>query len=224
MVKAGVLPNVVTLNCLLEVLFENSRTESALDQFRRMHNKGFSPNSRNFEIILKCLILSNQVDDLVIILAKMFNAGFELELSFYTCIIPLFCREIKREEGIQLLRLMRASNLLPDELIRCMCENHRLDDVNNLLEEMIENGRTLFVDVLVDLVAGLYAIGKFDVAMNLLEDKCGYITSPCNTMLEGHCNAGQFFLAKSIFDKMAERNVNILIRWLCENMEIKESE
>ncbi|XP_044481951.1 pentatricopeptide repeat-containing protein At1g12620-like [Mangifera indica] len=194
MVKVGVLLNVVTLNYLLEVLFENSRIESALDQFRRMNKKGFSPSSRNYEIIIKGLILSNRLDDSVIILGEMFNAGFEPELSFYTCIIPLFCRGNELEEGIQLLRLMRASNLLPDELIyteliRCMCKNHRLDDANNLLEEMIENGRTPFVDVLADLVVDLCAIGKFDEAMNFLEDKCGYITSPYNAMLEGCCNA-----------------------------------
>ncbi|XP_044483008.1 pentatricopeptide repeat-containing protein At5g64320, mitochondrial-like [Mangifera indica] len=234
MVKAGVLPNVDTLNYLLEVLLETGRIESALDQFRRMNKKGCSPNSRSFEIIIKGLILSNRVDDSVIILGGMFNAGFEPKLSFYTCIIPLFCRENKLEEGIRLLRLMTASNLLLDELIyteliRCMCENHRIDDANNLLEEMIESGRTPAVDVLVDLVVGLCAVGKFDEAMNFLEDKCGYMTSPYNAMLEGCCNAGKCFLAKSILDKMAERNItdcdswNILIRWLCENMEIRKA-
>ncbi|XP_044481968.1 putative pentatricopeptide repeat-containing protein At3g16710, mitochondrial [Mangifera indica] len=160
MVKAAVLPNFDTLNYLLEVLCANSSIESALDQFRRMNKKGFSQNSRKFEMIIKGLILINRVDDSVIILGEISDAGFEPELTFYTCIMPL-----------------------------CMCENHRLDDANNLLEEMIENSRTPAVDVLVDLVAGLCAIGKFDEAMNFLEDKCGYVTSPHNAMLEGCCNA-----------------------------------
>ncbi|KAJ0078781.1 hypothetical protein Patl1_23889 [Pistacia atlantica] len=234
MVKAGVVPNVDTLNFLLEVLFETGRIESALDQFRRMNKKGCSPNSRSYEIVIKGLILSNRVDDSVIVLGEMFDVGFEPELSFYTCIIPLFCWENKLEEGIRLFRMMRASNLLPAELtyrelIRCMCKNHRLDDANNLLEEMTENGITPAVDVLVDIVVGLCAIEKFDESVNFLEDKCGYITSPYNAMLEGCCNAGKFSLAKSILDKMAERNItdcdswNILIRWLCENVEIRKA-
>ncbi|XP_031280269.1 pentatricopeptide repeat-containing protein At3g53700, chloroplastic-like [Pistacia vera] len=234
MVKAGVVPNVDTLNFLLEVLFETGRIESALDQFRRMNKKGCSPNSRSYEIVIKGLILSNRVDDSVIVLGEMFDVGFEPELSFYTCIIPLFCWENKLEEGIRLFRMMRASNLLPEELtyrelIRCMCKNHRLDDANNLLEEMTEIGITPAVDVLVDIVVGLCAIEKFDESVNFLEDKCGYITSPYNAMLEGCCNAGKFSMAKSILDKMAERNItdcdswNILIRWLCENVEIRKA-
>ncbi|XP_044481945.1 pentatricopeptide repeat-containing protein At1g64100-like [Mangifera indica] len=106
---------------------------------------------------------------------------------------------------------MRASNLLPDgliyrELIRRTSETHTLDDANYLLEEMMENGRTPAVDVLVDLVVGLSA------------------------MLEGCCNAGKVFLAKSILDKMDERKItdcdswNILIIWLSENMAIRKAD
>ncbi|XP_044481420.1 pentatricopeptide repeat-containing protein At1g64100-like [Mangifera indica] len=106
---------------------------------------------------------------------------------------------------------MRASNLLPDgliyrELIRRTSETHTLDDANYLLEEMMENGRTPAVDVLVDLVVGLSA------------------------MLEGCCNAGKGFLAKSILDKMDERKItdcdswNILIIWLSDNMAIRKAD
>lgn len=84
MVKAGIVPNVDTLNYLLEVLFETNRIESALDQFRRMHKKGCCPNSRTFEIVIKGLIANSRVDDSVSILGEMFDLGIQLELSFYT--------------------------------------------------------------------------------------------------------------------------------------------
>ncbi|KAJ4721757.1 Pentatricopeptide repeat-containing protein [Melia azedarach] len=231
MVKAGVGPNVDTLNNLLEVLFETDRIEYAFNQFRRMHKKGCSPNSRTFEIVIMGLIANNRVDDSIAVLDEMFDLGIQLELSFYTCTIPMLCRQNKLEEAIRLFKMMRASNLVADELtyeemIRCSCENLRLDDATEILEEMIEIGLTPAVDIFVTLVTGFCEVGKFDDSVNFLEDKCGYVTSPHNAMLECCCNARKLFLAKSILLKMAERGIadcdswNVPIRWLCENEEI----
>ncbi|KAL5836602.1 hypothetical protein ACOSQ3_013771 [Xanthoceras sorbifolium] len=234
MVKAAVVPNVDTLNFLLEVLFETGRIESALDQFRRMKMKDCSPNSRTFEIVVRGLIANNRVDDSLTIIGEMFDLGLQPDLSFYTSAIPLFCRENKLEEAIRLFRMMRASNYVPDEttyeeLISCLCENSRLDDAYNILEEMIEIGLTPADDVFADIVIGFCGVGNFEKSLNLLEDKCGHMTFPHNAMLESCCYAGKFSLAKSILEKMANRNItdgdswNIPIRWLCENMEFRKA-
>ncbi|KAK2634615.1 hypothetical protein Ddye_029407 [Dipteronia dyeriana] len=234
MVKSAVVPNVDTLNYLLEVLFETDRIESALDQFRRMKMKDCSPNSRTFELVIRGLIANSRVDDSVMVLGEMFNLGFQPELSFYTSAIPLFCRENKLEEAIRLFRMMRDSNYVPDEstyeeLIRCLCENFRLDETYNILEEMIETGLTPADDVFADIVIGFCEVGNFEKSLNLLEDKCGYLTFPHNAMLESCCSAGKFSLAKRILEKMANRNItdcnswNIPFRWLCENMEFRKA-
>jgi len=101
MVKAGIVPSVDTLNHLLEALFETNNVQSALDQFRRMNKKGCNPNSRTFEIVIKGLVEKSRVDEAVIVLGEMSELGCQPGLSFYTCTIPLFCREIslRRELG-----------------------------------------------------------------------------------------------------------------------------
>lgn len=234
MVKAGVLPNVNTLNYLLEVLFETNRIDSALDQFHRLPKKGCNPNSKTFEIVIKGLVKDKRVEDAIVILGEMFDLPIRPDLSFYTCIIPLFCRENKVEEGIRLFRMMRASNYVADELtheelIRCLCENLRLDDANTVLKEMIEIGATPACDLLAYMARCFCEAGKFDECLNFLEETCCDLTSPYNDFLESCCNGGKFPLAKITLGKMVERNIadsdswNILIRWICENGEINKA-
>lgn len=233
MVKARVMPNVDTLNFLLEVLFETGRIECGLDQFRRMKMKGCSPNCRTFEIVISGLVVTNRVDDALTILGEMFDVRLLPDMSFYAQIIPLFCSENKLEEAIRLYRMMRDSNYVPDvstyeELILCLCENHRLDYAYNILEEMVDNGLIPADDVLIEIVVRFCGEGNFEKSMNILEDICTHLTVPHNAMLKS-CSAGKFSMAKCILEKMATRNItdcdswNIPIRWLCENMEFRKA-
>ncbi|GAV68475.1 PPR domain-containing protein/PPR_2 domain-containing protein/PPR_3 domain-containing protein [Cephalotus follicularis] len=234
MVRAGVAPNLDTLNYLLEALFESNRAESALDQFRRLSNKGCIPNSRTFEIVVRGLIEKNYVDDSVKILHEMFELGCQPDLSFFNCIIPLFCRENKLDEIARLFSMMRASNFVLDlvvygELISCLCKNLWLDDASNILQEMMKYDLTPTANVFVDIVNGLCKVRKFDEAMKLLEDKCSHLTSPYNVLLECYCNSGKIFTAKILLEKMSERKTadchswNVLLRWICENVGIKKA-
>ncbi|XWS64407.1 hypothetical protein CRYUN_Cryun05aG0001900 [Craigia yunnanensis] len=234
MVKAGVVPTVDTLNSLLEVLFETNRVESGLDQFRRMRKKGCSPTVRTYEIVIKGLILNGRVDEAMLILHEMLELGCQLDLSFYTCIVPLISQENRLEEGIQLFRLMRASNLVPDllicrKLIRCLCMNLHLDDATDILEEMIEIGEIPPVDSFVDIVNGFCEGERYIEAIHFLENNCGNLSSPHKAFLKGCCKAGKFLLGKSVLEKMSERGIadcdswNILIRWICENMGVNKA-
>lgn len=234
MVKTGVVPNVDTLNYLLEVLFESKRVDSAFDQYRRMDKKRCNPNSRTFEIVMKGLIVNNQVDDSIIILDEMLEHRCSPELSFYTCIIPLFCKEHKLEEAIRLFRMMRTANLVPssfiyEALIHCFCKNLQLDDAINLIEEMMESCLTPGNDVLVDVVNVFCKLGKIAEAVKFLEDKHVLETSPYNALLGGCCDACKFSVAKDLLETMHKKSIansdswNILIRWLCEKAEIRKS-
>ncbi|WCJ26848.1 hypothetical protein M5689_008635 [Euphorbia peplus] len=233
MVKAGVLPNVDTLNYLLEVLFESRRVDSGLDQYRRMEKKGCDPNSKTFEIVVKGLVMNGRMSDSLIVLQDMVELGCVPEFSFYTCVIPLFCRENKPEEAMRLFTMMRASNLVPNScvyntLIRCLCDNLWFDKTVNLLEEMAGSCLTPDNDVLVTVVNQLCKLGKISEASKLLEDNNFFETSPFNELLGGCCDAGKFFTAKGILDKMSARSIadcdswNILIRCLCEKAETRK--
>ncbi|KAK8589165.1 hypothetical protein V6N13_088033 [Hibiscus sabdariffa] len=234
MVKGGIVPTVATLNCLLVVLFETNRIELGLNQFRRMRKKGCSPNVRTFEIVLKCLLLNGRVDDAMLILQEMLELRCQPDLSFYTCIIPLVCRENRLEEGMQLFRQMRAADLVPNsvicsEMVHCLCMNLHLDDATNILEEMMEIGEIPPVDSFVDVVNGFCEAERYNEAIRFLENNCDNLISPHKALLEGCCKAGNFFLGKSLLEKMSERGIadcdswNILLRWICENAGINKA-
>ncbi|XP_045791595.1 putative pentatricopeptide repeat-containing protein At3g16710, mitochondrial [Trifolium pratense] len=234
MVKAGIVPTVDTLNCLLEVLFSINQVDLALDQFRRMSNKGCSPNSKTFEVLVKGLIESGRVDEALISLGKMLTLECRPDLSFYTCTIPLFCSENKVEEAIKLLRMMKNSDLVPDSfvyeaLIQCLCKNLQLDSAVCLINEMIGNGIQPRKNVFVLMINCYCELGKIDEAITFLEDKQVHETAPFNALLEGCCNTGKILVANALLETMTERNIadcqswNIIIRWLCENEETERA-
>ncbi|CAI9763530.1 unnamed protein product [Fraxinus pennsylvanica] len=60
---SGILPNIDTMNYLLDSLFETGRVDTALDLYRRLDKKGCNPNSRTFEILISSLVARNQVEE-----------------------------------------------------------------------------------------------------------------------------------------------------------------
>lgn len=234
MVKAGRVPTIDTLNHLLEALFDAGWVDSALDQYRRMNKKGCHPNRRTFEIIIRNLTTKGRVDDAIVIMLEMLELGMEMDSRFSNYIIPLLCRENKLMEGMRLFDRMKTSKLAPDPsvyrtLIHHLCADCLVDEANKLLEEMIGSGVVPSDDVLEDMVVGLCKLGKMPEAINLLEDKEVLATSPHNALLSCCCNAGVFFLAKELLQKMCERDIadrgswNILIRWLSANFKLKQA-
>jgi pentatricopeptide repeat protein len=124
---------------------------------------------------------------------------------------------------------MRASNFVLNSfickvLIRCLCENLLLDDVMNIFKKMIDCDIKPSYNVFLDMINVFCKLGKINEALEFLEDKCVYETSPHNC-----CRAGKFSLAKGRLEKMYERNIancdswNILIRWLCKNARIRKA-
>ena len=234
MVKAGILPTVHTLNYLLEALFMNNQVELALNQFRKMSNKGCNPNSKTFEILVKGLIVKNRVDQAISVIGKIIELKHQLDMSFYTCSIRLLCRENKVDMGVRLFKMMKASDIMPDSfiygvLVGCLCKNLQLDSAICLINEMIESDIPPTDNVFADLVNCFCELGKITEAIIFLEDKQVLETAPYNALLEGCCSAGKILEANFLLEAMSERKIadchswNILIRWLCENEEIRKA-
>ncbi|KAK6915732.1 Pectinesterase inhibitor domain [Dillenia turbinata] len=228
MVKSGVIPNVDTLNYLLEALFDRNEVRSALEQYRRMRKKGCEPNSKTFEIVMGGLLARNQVDEAVVILHEMLKLECELDMGFYASMIPMFCRENKASQVITLYKRMKESKIVLDGfvfgvLIQCLCDNLLLDDACQILEEVEERGFLQDDDVLVYIVHGFCRLEKWNEALWFLGDKNVLKTRPHNVLLEGYCDAGKFLDAIDLLEKMLERNIadvtswNILLRCFIEN-------
>ncbi|XP_047306834.1 pentatricopeptide repeat-containing protein At1g62910-like [Impatiens glandulifera] len=228
MVKASVVPDINTLNYLLEALFMADRVDVALDQYRRMSNKGCSPNSKTFEVLIEGLLDRDRIDDILVVLDEMSEIGDQPSLSFYTSLIPAFCNFNKPDLGIRLFEMMRTSEHEPDSqlygvLIKCLCKNLRVHDGISLFEEMSRNSLAPSDDMLVDIVNGLCKLGKYQEATQFIETNHVVTSSPYNALVQNYCKTANFSEANKLFGDMLERNIvdlvswNILIRWLCEN-------
>ncbi|XP_027163037.1 pentatricopeptide repeat-containing protein At1g09900-like [Coffea eugenioides] len=234
MVKVGIVPNVETLNYLLEALLEDDRVGTALEQYRRMNKKGCSPNSRTFEVLISGLIARERIDESLLLLDEIFELRCEVDLSFYTRIVPLLCQINKCEAGMMLLVKMKASKISPDSstygaMIICLCQNLYVDEAVNLFEEMVDSGITPEDDLYVDIVKGFCTLCKFSEAKKFLVDNDVDITCPYNALLGAYCSYGNLAAAKDLFDDMFERSLtdslswNFYIRCLCEIGDIKKA-
>ncbi|KAK9125847.1 hypothetical protein Scep_014693 [Stephania cephalantha] len=233
MVKAGIVPNVETLNYLIEVLCENNMVDCALDQFRRMGNKGCSPNSRTFELLICVLCRRSRVNECVMMLDEMCRSSCSPSCEFYSNVIPLLCMFNRPDEGVRLFYMMKDSGFLPSVdiygfLVHCLCENLKLDDAAKLLAQMVEGSLAPTSESYEDIVTGLCKLGRFVEACNILEENLVSMTSPHNSLIEGYCNAGRFYEANDHLEKMVVRNLaddlswSILIRGICEKAETRK--
>ncbi|CAD6207016.1 unnamed protein product [Miscanthus lutarioriparius] len=144
-VKAGVLPDLETLNLLIEALCESGRLDLALIQFDRMSKKRCTPNSHTFEVLITALCSHSRADEAVKLFDKMLQLRCSPDSSFHAQVMPLFCRFSKVKEAIMLHRMMKEDNIqlslqLYSALVRCLCENQLLDDATIVLKEMITSG------------------------------------------------------------------------------------
>ncbi|KAG4997391.1 hypothetical protein JHK85_028830 [Glycine max] len=163
------------LMALVNTFFAANQIELALDQFRRMENKGYNPNSKTFEILVKGLIESGRVNEAATVITAVH-------------------KENKVEEAVKLFKMMKDSDFVPDSfickvLVWCFCNNLRLDSAVGLINEMIESGMPPKHDVLVDMMNCSCELGKINEAIMFLEDTQVHETAPFNTLLEGCCNA-----------------------------------
>lgn len=234
MVKAGIIPNIETLNYLLEALLESGKVDAAMDQYGRLNKKGCKPNARTFQIMISGLVARNRVEESILVVEEMFQCGIEPDFCFYTCIIPIFCSLQKLEMGLRLFKMMKGANAAPASItykamIRCLCEHLHMDDAIKLLKEMIDSSLLPDHQVFMDVINGLCKSNRLTKARNILEENNIVDTSLHNALLESYCGKGNFTMGKDVFDEMSERNItdarswNILIRYFCEDSRVNRA-
>ncbi|RAL52724.1 hypothetical protein DM860_007492 [Cuscuta australis] len=234
MVKAGIVPNTDTLNCLLQALLDAGRVEATLDHYRRMERKGCKPNSRTFEIIISGLISRDRFGESLVVLDEMFGSGCEPNLSFYASILPIFCEMNELEVGMRLFGMMRSSKISPSasmygSMVQCLCKNLLADEALELLAEMIGSHLIPDESVFTSVIDVLCKTQRLGEARKLLEDYKVFTVSPYNLLLRAYFEAGKFRAARDLFDEMFKRDVtdvgswNILIRHFCENEQMDDA-
>lgn len=227
MVKAGILPDVETLNHLIKGLCDIGCLDLALTQFHRMDKKQCFPNSQTFEILIKALYTSEQADKAVELLNQMLDLQISPHFDFYNSIIPLLCSINRFKEVIKLLRIREdaGGNLdlhLYSYLINCLSANQQIESAVELIRKITNSGLAPLTNMYMDIVDGFCNIGKFTEAMSFLDEGRVLEIEPYNTLLKGFCDISRYQEATVYLKKMAEGGLTnvlswyILIKGLCE--------
>ncbi|CAL4944846.1 unnamed protein product [Urochloa decumbens] len=233
-VKSGVLPNVETLNWLIQALCESGRVDLALIQFDRMSRKRCSPNSHTFEILIMTLCSHGRADEAVELFYKMMQLRCTPDSSFYTQVIPLFCKSGKVREAIKLHQMMEKDGLqlgvhLYSSLIICLCENQLLDDAMMILNRMIASGLAPMTSAYVDIVDCYCTSAKFHKALSFLEENDVTESEPYNVLLRWLCIDGRLQDSVRYLEKLHNRGLvdcesfNILITHFCNEGNIRRA-
>lgn len=233
-VKAGVLPDVETLNLLIEALCESGRLDLALIQFDRMSKKRCSPSSHTFEVLITALCSHSRADEAVKLFDKMLQLRCFPDSSFHAQVMPLLCKFSKVKEAITLHRMMKEDNIqlsvqLYSALVRCLCENELLDDATIVLKEMIASGRAPMACTYVDMINCYCTKAKFHNAVSFLEENDVTESEPHNVLLSWLCRNDRLQDAVSYLEKLHSRGFvdceswNIVITRFCKEGNIRRA-
>ncbi|BAF13462.2 pentatricopeptide repeat-containing protein At1g12775, mitochondrial [Oryza sativa Japonica Group] len=233
-VKAGVLPDVETLNWLIEVLCEAGHLELALVQFDKMSKKRCIPNSRTFKILITALCSHGRADESADAFDKMLQLRCIPDSSFCVQVLPLFCKFNKLKEARKLHQMMKEYKLQSDQhlysaLIRCLCENQLLDDAVTTVNDMIASGHALMRSTFVNIVDCYCTLGQFHKAVNFLEENDVAEIEAYNVLLRSLCKTGRVQDSVNYLTELHSRGLvncqswNIVIAQFCNNGNIRRA-
>ncbi|XP_006650722.1 pentatricopeptide repeat-containing protein At3g53700, chloroplastic-like [Oryza brachyantha] len=233
-VKAGVLPDVETLNWLIEVLCEAGHLDLALAQFDRMAKKRCTPNIHTFKILITALCSHGRADESLNLFDKMLQLRCIPDSSFYVQVLPLFCKLNKLREVRKLHQMMKEDKLQLDlylysTLIRCFCENQLLDDAVTTVNEMVASGHAPITSTFVEIVDCYCTLGQFHEAMNFLEENDVAEIEAYNELLRSLCKKGRLKDSASYLKELHSRGLvnhhswNIVITQFCNEGNIRRA-
>ncbi|CAM0876856.1 unnamed protein product [Alopecurus aequalis] len=225
-VKAGVLPDVETLNWLIEALCEAGKLDLAMIQFDRMSKKMCTPNSRTFNILITALCSHGRADESVQLFEKMQQLRCIPDSCFYVQVMSQFCKFSKPNEASKLHQMMKQDSIQLDlhlysALISCFCENQLLDDVVTIFNEMIESGHAPLTRTYVNIVDCYCKFAQFHKAVIFLEENNVAETEPYNVLLRTLCKTGRLRDLVSYLEEFRKRGLvdchswNIVITHFC---------
>ncbi|XP_037443808.1 pentatricopeptide repeat-containing protein At1g62680, mitochondrial-like [Triticum dicoccoides] len=233
-VKAGVLPDVDTLNWLIEALCEAGKLDLALIQLDRMSKKRCTPNSRTFKILITALCSHGRADESIEIFEEMMQLRCIPDSCFYVQVLPLFCKFNKPKEASKLYQMMKQASLQLDlhsygALIKCLCENQLLDDAVMTFTEMIASGHAPMTNTYVNVVDCYCTLSQFHKAVSFLEENDVAETEPYNVLLRVLCETGTLRDLVSYFEEFRTRGMvdcrswNIVITQFCNEGNIRRA-
>ncbi|CAI9759847.1 unnamed protein product [Fraxinus pennsylvanica] len=220
MVEVDVLPDISTINVLLNCYCCLNRVDIGLAVMSGVFKRGYNPTIFTFNSLFKGLCRSGNSEVALRMLEEVENgkgmSDFRPNLICYNTLIDGLCKEGLLNKGKQLFLQMKDGGIMPDlvtysGLIRGFCKGNEIDDARELFVSMEVKGYKPDVVSYTVLINGYCKYQKLEEAMRLFEEmickeyKPNVITF--NTLLIGLFQVGKVEDAQELFAKMKVHEV-----------------
>lgn len=195
MVKLGFVPQVITVNCLLNGLSKSNYGKICWEIYEEMGRIGVHPNPCTFNILTCVVCKDGDIDKVNKVIEKMEEEGFDPDIVTYNMLVHSYCREGRLKDAIYLYNIMFRRGIQADvvtytSLINGLCKAGSLKPAHQLFSEMIQRGLKPDVIAYNTLISGYCKEGLMQEARSLLHDMIGSGIRPdnftCRTLVEGY--------------------------------------
>ncbi|OVA00960.1 Pentatricopeptide repeat [Macleaya cordata] len=247
--QAGVVPNIITYNLLINAYCDCRKIDTALEHYRQLiNNAPFNPSPTTYRILVKGLVDNSKVDQAISIKDEMLEKGLGPDPVVYNY---LMLGLVKNQDSDGVLGLYDelkgklgdvSDGIVYGSLMKAYFQKGMEKEAMECCDEAVgENSKVRMGAVAYNsILDALSKNGKFDEAMKLFERVMNEHNPPrrltvnlgtFNVMADGFCAQGRFKDAIEVFRKMGEKrctpdavSFNNLIEQLCGNSMVAEAE
>lgn len=185
--QRGLVPDDVTLSCMLDALVSSGRVDEAMTLFEEWKAQ-VKPNTVMYATLMKGCAARGKTERARELHREMQAGGIPLNLIAYTTLIDVHSRAGNLEEATALLAEMEKEGCPPNTitysaLVRGLCLQGDLDRAMELLQAMIDRGVHPDIILLNTLLDGCVRHSRFQLADQLIAELPKYKVEPsCPTI------------------------------------------
>jgi len=182
----GGVTDVITYNTLIKGHAKAGRIDECFVLFERLKEKNLCPSQVTYGILLDGCINENQVDRALRVFDDMNNSGCPLNTILYTLLIKGFARNGDCSQAMNVYSKMQAERTIAPDLItfsiliKCNCDNDRLEEALILLGDMMTYGLKPDEVVFNNLIGGCGKQGSAKLGKQLFADMIASGVRPSN--------------------------------------------
>jgi len=174
MLERGILPNDITLSCMLDALIEGHQTEDAYTLFKEYKDK-VQYNTIIYSTLIKGFASAGDGERAMETYRDMQAAGVQMNLVAYTALIDSQARSGQAQEATALLRKMEEDGCEPNiitysNVLKGHCVNGDLESAIGIFREMLGKGLKPDSVIFNTLLDGCVRHSNFDLADRVLEE------------------------------------------------------
>ncbi|KAL1291076.1 hypothetical protein HN51_059618 [Arachis hypogaea] len=172
----GLEDNVTTNTSIIKGFCTVGRSEEAIMHLKEMDSRGMRPDLKAYSVIVNEYCKIRKPDDALLLIREMVVKGIKPSVSSFNAVFRVLVDIGKLDEAVHLLKQMPQMGCIPNflsySIVICgLCKvNGRMQEVEGLVSEMLENGHDLDTTLYNCLLGGYCDLGDEEMALRTVYD------------------------------------------------------